>query len=288
MTNQYPKKLGLLITLVAGLSATAFAQDRVVSVGGDVTEIIYALGEGNRIVASDSTSVYPPEAEETPKVGYVRNLSAEGVLSVEPDLILISGAAGPPPALQLLEASGVPIISMETAYTVEAIIEKTQRVAEALGATAAGEALVQQIEQDWAQAQSVLAEAEPMTILFFATPPDGSPLAAGTETAAQGIIDLLNGTNVFGSYSGYKPLSMEAAVAANPDIILVMHHHADRVGGMDSVKTHPALSLSPAAMADQIYPVDQVTVMQFGPRTPAAVGQLAEEIQQGQANVNER
>ncbi|MEM6555336.1 MAG: ABC transporter substrate-binding protein, partial [Pseudomonadota bacterium] len=77
------------------LSFGASAQDRIVSVGGDVTEIIYALGEGDRIAATDSTSVYPLKALATPKVGYVRNLSAEGVLSVEPDLILISGAAGP-------------------------------------------------------------------------------------------------------------------------------------------------------------------------------------------------
>ncbi|MEM1411988.1 MAG: ABC transporter substrate-binding protein [Pseudomonadota bacterium] len=269
-----------LLTLALLLPyAPARAQERVVSVGGDLTEIIYALSEEQRLVATDSTSVFPEAAAALPKVGYVRRLSAEGVLSVEPDLMLISGAAGPPEALELLRASGVQITEMQTAYTVEAIIDKTRRVAEALDAQTAGAALIAQIEADWEKAQAELASREEHSMLFFAAPPEGAPRAAGRETAAHGIIELLGGRNVFDDYTGYKPLSLEAAVAANPDIVLVMHHHADRIGGFESVKEHPALSLTAAAQEGRIYLVDPVTVMQFGPRTPAAVAALAAEIE---------
>ena len=260
------------------LSAASWAAERVVAVGGDITEIVFALGEGHRMVANDSTSVYPAAAATLPKVGYVRQLSAEGVLSVEPDLLLISGAAGPPAALELLEGSGVDIVAMETAYDVDAIIAKTRTVAAALDAEQAGAEMIAKIEADWASARDAIGSGLDQRMLFFAAPPRGAPRAAGRDTAAQGIIDMLGGENVFADHTGYKPLSLEAAVAADPDLILVMHHHADLMGGLQAVLEHPALSLTSAAQAGRVYLVDPVTVMQFGPRTPAAVAQLAAEI----------
>ena len=117
-----------LVLVVAGQCGFgAVAQDRIVSVGGDITEIIYPLGAGDRIVATDSTSVYPAAANDTPKVGYLRRLSAEGVLSVEPDLILISGAARPAEAVAQIRASGVRIIEMEPDYTIDGIKERDPR-----------------------------------------------------------------------------------------------------------------------------------------------------------------
>ncbi|MEO0464972.1 MAG: ABC transporter substrate-binding protein [Pseudomonadota bacterium] len=268
---------GMVVAL--SLSATAHSQERVASLGGDLTEIIYALGEGDRIVATDSTSVFPPAAMLTPKVGYVRQLSAEGVLSVEPDMILISGAAGPDTALDQIRATGVPVEIMETAYTVDAIIAKTRRVSDVLGVEDAGEVLVGEIEADWAAAQAEVAKlgVEP-TILFFSNTAEGTPTAAGDQTAAQGVINMLGGINVFGERIGYKPISLEAAVAADPDIILVMNFVAARIGGMKEVTNHPAISLTSAAQNDRIFMVDAVTVMQFSPRTPGAVGELAAEI----------
>ncbi|MEM6947110.1 MAG: ABC transporter substrate-binding protein [Pseudomonadota bacterium] len=274
---------GLLVAVAAAasLALPAQGQERVASLGGDVTEIIYALGEGSRIVATDSTSVFPPIALTTPKVGYVRQLSAEGVLSVDPDLILISGAAGPETALEQIRATGVGMVEMETAYTIDAIIDKTRRVAEALGVDAKGEELVDQIETDWAEASAVIETLpDAPTVLFFSTVSDGSPSAAGAETAAQGVIDLIGGVNVFGDRTGYKPISLEAAVAADPDIIMVMNFVAARMGGLDEVAAHPAIALTSAAQSGRIFSIDAVQVMQFSPRTPRAAGALAAEIRE--------
>lgn len=277
--------LAACLAVFGTFGATAFAQERIVSIGGDVTEIVYALGKGDDIVATDSTSVYPPAANDTPKVGYVRRLSAEGVLSIEPDLILISGAAGPPEAVEQIRAAGVRLVEMDEGYTIEAILEKTTIVAETLGAEEEGAALYAQIERDWAAAQQeISALALEPTVLFFATLSDGAPRAAGVDTAADGVIRLLGGQNVFGEYSGYRSLSLEAAVAADPDIILVMSHHADRIGGLEEVVNHPALSLTTAAQEQRIVLVDPVTVMQFSPRTPNAVADLARTIAAAQSS----
>ncbi|MEM9233461.1 MAG: ABC transporter substrate-binding protein [Pseudomonadota bacterium] len=277
-----PARLIIAAFASLGLITTASAQERIVSVGGDVTEILYELGRWDDIVANDSTSMYPADAETKPKVGYLRNLSAEGVLSAEPSLILISGAAGPAPAVEQLRASGVTMIEMEPDYTVDGIIEKVTTVASAVGEEEAGEVLSARIAGEWAEAQdAITALGISPKVLFFAALRDGAPRAAGTYTAADGVIRMLGGVNVFSDFSGFKPLSLEAAVAADPDIILIMDHHAERVGGIDSVDDHPALRLTTAAKEGRIVMVDQVTVMQFGPRMPNAVREVAERIAAG-------
>ncbi|MEM6532126.1 MAG: hemin ABC transporter substrate-binding protein [Myxococcota bacterium] len=262
------------------LSSGAHAQKRVVSLGGDLTEIIYALGEESRLVAADSTSVYPEAANAIPKVGYIRRLSAEGVLSVEPDLILISGAAGPKEALEQLKAAGVKMVTLPTEYTPAIVIKKVQTVAAALNVESKGDALVKTVRADIERAKKRVASLKSKPkVLFFASPPRGQPSAAGKQTAANGVIEMLGGKNVFASQIGYKPLTLESAVAADPDVILVMTHHADRVGGVNEILAHPALELTRAAKSKLVLAVDPVTVMQFGPRTPSAVADVAEEIE---------
>jgi iron complex transport system substrate-binding protein len=269
--------IGLTAALVpAGIAA---AQERIVSLGGDITEIVYELGEGNAIVATDRDSLYPADAADKPKVGYVRQLSAEGVLSVEPDLVLISGAAGPAPVLEQSTASGVEVISLETRYTPQAILDKVGVVAAALDRDAAGATLQAELRGTITDARRrVEALDRSPRILFFASPPDGAPRAAGDETAAAGIIEMLGGTNVFTGRPGYRALSLEAAIAADPDVILVMTHHAEREGGIEAVRAHPALALTDAAREGRVFLVDLYSVMQFGPRTPQAVAELAEKI----------
>ncbi|MEM6683158.1 MAG: ABC transporter substrate-binding protein, partial [Pseudomonadota bacterium] len=238
---------------VSGFTAFAHADQRVVSIGGDLTEIIYALGKEGSLVATDTTSVYPAAALATPKVGYVRQLSAEGVLSVEPDTILISGAAGPPQALEQLRAAGITLVELPTEYTIEAIFEKIDVVSTTLGADEKGTALKAKVVRDWAQAQSAIsALPRDLSALFFTTLNDGAPRAAGTQTAAHGLIDLLSARNVFADRTGYKGISLEAAVAADPDIIMVMDRYAQSAGGVSAIKNHPAISLTTAAKKDRI------------------------------------
>ena len=267
------------VAAALGSLAPAQAQERVLSLGGDITEIIYALGAEDRLVATDDASLFPEPARALPKVGYLRRLSAEGVLSVEPDLVLISGAAGPQTALDQIAATGIPIVSIETEYTADIILQKIDLVSQALGLETEGKAFRSTIERDIAMANAkVEALNTQPSVLFFAARPDGAPRAAGDDTAAAGLIDMLGGTNVLAGQTGYTSLSLDAAVAADPDVILVMTHHAARIGGVEGVRKHPALALTTAAKEGRVFAVDLATVMQFGPRTPNAVADLAEDI----------
>ncbi|MEM1052384.1 MAG: ABC transporter substrate-binding protein [Pseudomonadota bacterium] len=279
------KILGLFLCLLLASCATEEAQprvDRIVAVGGDVTEIVYALGAGDRVVATDSTSVYPAEAAQTEKVGYVRRLSAEGVLATNPELILISGAAGPEEALEQVRAVGIDIVEMPTDYSYEGILQKVRMIAEVVGEVEAGKELVAKIEADWAEAEAEIAkfEASPRA-LFFSTLRDGVPSAAGADTAANGVIELLGGENLFASQSGYTSISTEAAVAANPDMILVMTHDAGENGGLEGMVSNPAIALTKAVTDQRVFLVDSIRIMQFGPRTPEAIAQLAKAINEG-------
>ena len=271
--------------VAASLTAFASAQERVVAVGGDVTEIIYELGLGDKVVAVDTTSLFPPAALLKPKVGYVRQLSAEGVLSVEPDLIIVSGAAGPAGAVEQLRASGVDMAEMKTQYSIDATIAITNTISAALGGEDKGAELVAQVEASWTDASARIEalDFEP-TVLFFTAVGDGGAQAAGVDTAAHGVIEMIGGVNLFADYSGYKPLSLEAAVAADPDIILAMAHNAAQLGGKDKIIDHPALSLTTAAQTGNVFLVDAARVMQFGPRTPDAAADLAIEIKENMAS----
>ncbi len=269
-----------LMGFAATCGVAAAADDgpqRIVSVGGDVTEIVYALGAGDRVVATDTTSVHPPVANATPKVGYARNLAAEGVLSTNPDLVLLGGIAGPEATIAQLGDAGTPLVRVSGAYTIDAVREKVQTVAEVLDAGAAGEALLAQIDADWRDAEAVLAgfDDRPRGLFFLNVGQGAGPQASGAGTAAAAVMDLIGVENVFASEQGYKALSLEAAVAADPDVIFTMAHQVEAMGGVDAVAAHPALALTAAAQAGRIVVVDPTAALNFGPRTPMALGALA-------------
>ena len=264
------------------LTAASVAQDvehRIVSVGGDVTEIVYALGYGDQVVATDSTSVWPPEAQDTPKIGYVRGLAAESVLSLSPTLLILGGAAGPEEVIDQLRAVGLDMVELDSAYTIESVRDKVERLAEALGEDAGGDAIIAQIDADWAEAQAMIARIEGRPrALFFASMGDGGPRSAGAGTAAHGVMEALGVENVFASQQGYQALSTEAAVAANPDVIFAMSHNVRDMGGIEAVAADPAIALTDAGRNLRIIPVDSVRVMSFGPRFAEGMADVARDL----------
>ncbi|MEM1075014.1 MAG: ABC transporter substrate-binding protein [Pseudomonadota bacterium] len=260
------------------IASTAMAQERVLSLGGSVTEIIYALGEGQRVIARDSTSSFPPEVEDLPDVGYLRALSPEGVLSVEPDLVIAEEDAGPPEAIAVLESARVAYVAVPDGYDRAAVSAKINAVAKALNVPEKGAELAEQVDRALADAAETAASSEKKRVMFILSMQGGRILASGVGTAADGIIRLAGGENAVTGYDGYKPLTDEAALAARPDVILMMDRGGDHATDNSSLFSHPGLSVTPAATNDAVVRIDGLLLLGFGPRTPDAVRQLSEAL----------
>ena len=265
--------LGPFPSLASQAGASA---NRIVSVGGALTEIAFALGAGDRIVGADTTSSWPPEVEQAEKVGYMRRLSAEGVLSLRPDLVLLDDNAGPATAIEQLRAAGVRLAIAPEGTGLDSVVPKIRFVGETLGRATEAEALATRFEEQMGLLQSQLAaiEARPRVLLLISVG-RGAPLAAGSDTAAEAIIDLARGRNAVVGLTGYKPLSAEAAIAAAPDVLLLPQHVADSVGGADAVLQRPDLTITPAGRNGRVVVMDSLKLLGFGLRTPEAVAELA-------------
>jgi len=259
---------GFFCALLTLFTLPVMAAD-VVSIDGALTEIVYQLGEENRLAAVDTTSVYPERAQKLPQVGYMRQLSAEGILSVKPSLVIASGDAGPESVFEQLQAAGVKVVRIKSADTIDGVAEKIQRVADALNVSEKGKVLAEEFRQ---QSKQVLADipqgAAPKTLFLLGASGRGL-MAAGKNTRAQAFMDLLGAHNVI-SYSGYKPVSAEAALQAAPQFVLVGH-----TGPADSSSVKETLAMTPAAQKDAVHSVDVGLVLGFGPRLPEALQQVA-------------
>lgn len=274
----------LAAAMPCGAARPAAPADRLVSIGGVVTEILFALGAGDRIVAVDSTSSYPPEADALPDVGYIRQLVAEPIIALEPSLVLILDGAGPPTTVEQLQAAKVPIRTVPDDPTALGIAEKIRIVGDAVGLGPEGRALADRVDGELARlAGEISAVEERPSVLFVLAASNGRLLAAGDGTSAAGIIELAGGRNAIVGFEDYRPLSAEAAVAAEPDLLLFMDRTLDEMGGMAGVLARPELALTPAAQAGRVKAMDGLLLLGFGPRTPQAVRELAAAIHPGLA-----
>lgn len=247
-----------------------------------MTEIVFALGQGDRLVARDSTSSYPPEAEALPDVGYVRALSPEGVLSVDPDLILAIEGSGPPEAMEVLREAGIPLVTVPEGYDAAAILRKIAIVAEALGVADEGAHLAARVETALATAVAAGRTDAPPRVLFILSMQGGRIMAAGSGTAAEGIIGLAGGTNAMEGFDGYSQVSDEAVLMADPDVILMMDRSGDHAADDAEIRAHPVLGQTRAAETGAIVRQPGLLLLGFGPRTPSAVKALSRAFQQTQ------
>lgn len=273
-----PRLIVTILLLAAGQSAAADAPPRLVTLGGDITEIVYALGAGDQVVGADTSSVYPAATNALPKVGYQRQLAAEGVLSLRPTLIIASHEAGPPTALTQLRDSGVRVEVIAGGETPEAAATKITQVAALLGRAEAGQKLVADMQAALAAAERERAEADSKPRVLFIYARGGTMAVAGQNTAADSMIRLAGGTNSVAELEGFKPLTAEAAVAAAPDVILMLSRGVEGAGGAAAVWAQPGLGQTPAAAKQRLVVMDDLLLLGFGPRLGDAVRDLSRQL----------
>lgn len=260
---------------------------RLVSIGGSLTEIIYALGEENRLVARDTTAKFPEAALALPDVGYMRALAPEGVLSVNPTALLVIDGSGPPEVLEVLSQSGVPYQTVPENYSHEGILTKVKTVGAALNVDDKAAKLIAKLDADLNAAKDATKDiAIRKRVLFILSAQGGKILASGTESAANGIIVLAGAENAVTEYTGYKALTEEAIIEAKPDVILMMNRGGDHGAADDELFANPAISLTPAGQNRAIIRMDGAYLLNFGPRAASAILELATKLYGDQIEVN--
>lgn len=249
---------------------------RTVSIGGAITEILYALGLESRLVGVDTTSLYPAAAlHDKPNVGYMRQISAEGVLGLNPTLILAIQGAGPREAMDILETAKVPLVLVPETFSEEGLIEKIKLVGHAMGVDARAECLSAAVGTDLAQLRALRAKVtKPVRVMFVMSLLNGRAMVAGHKTAADEIIQLAGAANAVDDYDGYKNIGDEAIVAARPDVVLSIERGKDSLQA-EAVYTHPGFALTPVAANKSFITMDGLYLLGFGPRTAAAARDLS-------------
>ena len=277
--------LGWLIFMMSPYAHAGDAKaERIITIGGSITEIVFALGEDDRLVGRDTTSTYPPVANALPDIGYIRALSPESALSVNPDMIIALEGYGPPEAAAVLRESGVPLAEIPEGYDGEAVLRKIRTVARVLGKEKEGEKLAATVENDLAKARE---RADTINnhkkVLFVMTITDGRIMVAGTNTHADGIVSMAGGINPVSSIEGYKPVTNEAIIKAAPDVILMMDRGGDHAASDEELFAHPAIALTPAGQNRAVIRMDGLYILGFGPRTAQAARELGEYLYAGSA-----
>ncbi|MFS8037972.1 heme/hemin ABC transporter substrate-binding protein [Xanthobacter sp. AM11] len=254
---------------------------RIVSIGAAVTEILFALGLGDRVVAVDQTSRYPAAARARPDVGYSRTLSPEGVLSVGPSLILAVEGAGPRSTLDVLERASVPVVIIPEAHSEAGVLRKIAAVAAAVGEEEKGRALAAEVAEDFAALRRMVATLpDRPRAVFVLSASGGAAMVGGAETSADAIFALAGVENALPSLKGYKLALDEAAMSAEPDAVVVMLG-GGQVLTADTVFALPAFMGTPAARDRRLVALPGSYLLGFGPRAPRAARDLAAALRPG-------
>lgn len=249
--------------------------ERLVTVGGGITETVFALGLGQRVVGVDTSSVFPSDAARLPKVGYQRMLSAEGVLALRPTRVLVAEEAGPPHALAQLRSAGVPVELISGSPTIAGARAKILTIAKLLEESEQGAQLVAQLDAEVARAQSIaLGSGKKQRVLFLYARGAGTLLVAGNDTTPAAMIELAGAENAASAVHGFKPYSAEAIVAAQPDVLLLTDSGAASLGGAAGVQKLPGLTALLGHSAPSLIAIDDLLLLGFGPRTGQAVAEL--------------
>lgn len=262
-------------SLHAASPGSAKSPSRLVTLGGSVTETVFALGAGELVVGADLSSSFPAETYRLPKVGYHRAISSEGVLSLRPDLVIATSDAGPPSAMAQLRAAGTAPLILSSEASVQGAQERIRGIGKALGLEARGRELIQDMDRDLERLRAVTAglKSRPRVLFIYARGQNVLSVA-GRNNSADVMLDLAGGSNAVTGYEGFRPMTSEAVVGAAPDILLLPERGLESIGGMEGLMKMPGLSLTPAGKNRRILTMDDLLLLGFGPRLGQAAWEL--------------
>ncbi|TEW54158.1 hemin ABC transporter substrate-binding protein [Psychromonas sp. RZ22] len=238
------------------LNTSTYAAERIISAGGAVTELIYALGASSQLVAVDVTSVMPAE-DKLPSVGYHRQLSAEGILSLSPTMLIGSEEMGPYSTLKLLKQANLPVHIINSEATVTGLLQRVDQLAELTHEEANSKKLKQGIKQQVTALQATQPKQKKR--ILFLMMHEGRPAnVAGANTTANTVIELIGGVNPAAEHlESYKPLAQESLIEMQPDVILISQRSYQKFKNKEAILlAFPMLAGTPAGKNKALYSID--------------------------------
>lgn len=258
-----------------GVESTISDTSRIVTLSGDLTEAVFAMGLGDNVVGRDVTTIYPEEALALPIVGIGRFLTAEGVLAESPTLVLGDTQTAPPEAIAQIRSAGVPVVIFEVPTSFSTLYEKAEAIGEALGVPEQGVALAEatRVSVEDAVATATPLDPVPGVAFVYTRGPDvmllfGAGMTTEPLIEAAGARDVGAASGVVGTVS----VTPEAIVAAAPDVIVVPEEGLEALGGIDGLLAIPGFAETPAGQSGRILAYPEGDFLTFGPR----IGELLE------------
>jgi iron complex transport system substrate-binding protein len=273
----------LPVTIVddSGRDVTVRSVDRIIPVNGDLAEVVFALGLGDQVVATDLSATFPPEADARPEIGYQRALQPEPILAFAPSVVLADELAGPPEVLDQLRGAGVAVVIVERDRTVDGPPAKVRAVGRALGVPARADSLATRIAGEMAQATAAASAGEPgARVLALYLRGTNVQLAFGKGSGIDALIQAAGGIDV-GTELGIaesRPVTAESVIAARPDVVLVTTTGLESVGGVDGLLGIAAIARTPAGQHRRVLAYEDQYLYGFGPRTGQLLADLTREL----------
>jgi len=274
----------LSILLVAVLAAACSRPDagqgvRVVSVSKQINEFLYDIHAESVLVARDLTSIYPPQITKLPSVGYHRALSAEGIISMRPTMLLTDGNVGPDAVISQVKQVGIPVVIMAPGSSPDSAKALMKRLGEQFHHEKQADSVVAQWDAEMAAALADTTKwasaARPRVIIMTMGQIANNYLAIKRGTPGDQIVRWAGGVNAIDSLGGMLRLTPELIAKAAPDIIIATDVGFDRLGTPEKFAEMPGVAETPAGKNKRIYRIDETEVMYFGPRTAGSLRKIA-------------
>lgn len=280
------KKIAIVLSLLL-LPFNLMAKDnedseRWVIAGGSITELVYAIGAGNKVVGVDETTSYPEQTQALPHIGYWKQLSTEGILSLRPSTFVTWDDAEPKMVLRQLAQHNVKVISLpRTPATFELMLKNIRTLAISLDKQKEAEALIGSLQSRLAVINAKNSQIkQKVKVMFFLSPGGGIPQVAGKTSVADTILHLAGGENI-ATHENYRIYSAEAIIAANPELIVITtQSQKNQTGGLrasEGLASVPGVSMTQAWKNQRIIEIDQSLILGMGPRIVDAVELLHQQ-----------
>lgn len=254
---------------------------RILPLTGMLAEVVFTLGFGDNVVGRDAAATFE-EAADLPAVSEGHDVSAESVLSLEPTVILADTWTGPPETIEQLRGTGIPVVIVEEAWSVTDVYPRIERVAEALGVPDRGTELAERTREQLDEVTASAPQGEPLSVAFlYLRGTAGVYLIGGRGSGADELLETVGAVDsgvAMGLEEPFTPITSEALIEAQPDVILVMTGGLESVGGVDGLVEIPGVAQTPAGQNRRVVDFEDGLLLSFGPRTPQVVAALAEEL----------